>query len=40
MIIIGGEYGIQGIYGSVIVAGILTVLAAPFFGKLLRFSRR
>ena len=37
MIIIGGEYGIQGIYGSVIVAGILTVLAAPFFGRLLRF---
>ena len=37
MIIIGGEYGIQGIYGSVIVAGLLTVVAAPFFGKLLRF---
>jgi NCS2 family nucleobase:cation symporter-2 len=37
MILIGNEYGLQGIYGSVIVAGILTVLAAPFFGKLLRF---
>lgn len=37
MILIGEEYGLQGIYGSVIVAGILTVLAAPFFGKLLRF---
>lgn len=37
MILIGGEYGLQGVYGSVIVAGILTVLAAPFFGKLLRF---
>lgn len=37
MILIGGEYGLRGVYGSVIVAGILTVLAAPFFGKLLRF---
>lgn len=37
MILIGGQYGLQGVYGSVIVAGILTVLAAPFFGKLLRF---
>ncbi len=37
MIIIGGEYGLQGIYGSVIVAGLLTVVAAPFFGRLLRF---
>ena len=37
MILIGGEYGLQGIYGSVIVAGLLTVLAAPFFGRLLRF---
>ncbi|AHY46586.1 pbuX: xanthine permease [Rubrobacter radiotolerans] len=37
MILIGSEYGLTGIYGSVIVAGILTVIAAPFFGKLLRF---
>ncbi len=37
MILIGSEYGLPGIYGSIIVAGILTVLAAPFFGKLLRF---
>src|SRR3712207_2756268 len=37
MILIGGEYGLVGIYGSVIAAGILTVLAAPFFGRLLRF---
>ncbi len=37
MILIGGEYGLSGVYGSVIVAGILTVLAAPFFGRLLRF---
>lgn len=37
MVLIGSEYGLQGIYGSVIVAGLLTVLAAPFFGQLLRF---
>lgn len=37
MILIGSEYGLRGVYGSVIVAGLLTVLAAPFFGKLLRF---
>src|SRR3712207_6182029 len=37
MILIGSEYGLRGIYGSVIVAGLLTVLAAPFFGRLLRF---
>src|SRR3712207_7916856 len=29
MILIGSEYGLRGIYGSVIVAGLLTVLAAP-----------
>ena len=37
MILIGGEYGLRGIYGSVIVAGLLTVLVAPFFSRLLRF---
>ena len=37
MILIGQAYGLQGIYGSVIVAGLLTVLAAPYFSKLLRF---
>jgi len=35
MILIGGEYGLRGIYGSVIVAGLLTVLAAPYFSRLL-----
>lgn len=37
MILIGQSYGLPGIYGSVIVAGLLTVLAAPYFGRLLRF---
>lgn len=36
----GGEGGVDGlpaIYGSIIVAGLFTFLAAPFFAKLLRF---
>lgn len=37
MILIGQAYGLQGIYGSIIVAGLLTILAAPYFSKLLRF---
>ena len=37
MILIGQAYGLQGIYGSIIVVGLLTVLAAPYFSKLLRF---
>ena len=37
MILIGQAYGLQGIYGSIIVAGLITVLAAPYFSKLLRF---
>lgn len=37
MILIGQSYGLPGIYGSIIVAGLLTVLAAPYFSKLLRF---
>lgn len=36
MVLIGNVHGLQGIYGSVIVAGLLTVLAAPFFSRLLR----
>lgn len=36
MILIGETQGLQGIYGAVIVAGLLTVLAAPYFSKLLR----
>lgn len=37
MILIGQSYGLPGIYGSIIVAGLLTVLVAPYFSKLLRF---
>lgn len=37
MIAIGLTEGLRGIYGSIIVAGLLAVLAAPFFSKLLRF---
>jgi NCS2 family nucleobase:cation symporter-2 len=37
MILIGEVYGLPGIYGSVMVAGLLTVLVAPYFSKLLRF---
>ncbi len=37
MILIGQSYGLPGIYGSIMVAGLLTVLAAPYFSKLLRF---
>jgi uric acid transporter len=35
MILIGREYGARGIYGSVLVAGLLTVLAAPYLSRLL-----
>ncbi len=37
MIMIGQDFGLQGIYGSIIVAGILTFLAAGWFSKLIRF---
>lgn len=37
MILIGEVYGLPGIYGSIIVAGALTVLVAPYFSRLLRF---
>jgi xanthine/uracil permease len=37
MILIGGVYGLQGIYGAVIVAGVLTFLLSPYFSRLLRF---
>ncbi|MDV6373262.1 nucleobase:cation symporter-2 family protein [Deinococcus arenicola] len=37
MIAIGKAYGLPGIYGAVIAGGILTVLLAPYFSKLLRF---
>ncbi|MBP2626126.1 MAG: uacT 1 [Firmicutes bacterium] len=37
MIIIGKAHGLQGIYGSIIVAGIVTYLMSPYFSRLLRF---
>ena len=37
MIIIGKAHGLQGIYGSIIVAGIVTYLASPYFSRLIRF---
>lgn len=37
MIIIGKTHGLTGIYGSIIVAGIITYLVAPYFSRLLRF---
>ncbi|MEG6584665.1 nucleobase:cation symporter-2 family protein [Dendrosporobacter sp. 1207_IL3150] len=37
MIIIGKTHGLTGIYGSIIVAGIVTFLIAPYFSRLLRF---
>ena len=33
----GGTGGLPAMYGSIIVAGILTFLAAPYFARLLRF---
>lgn len=37
MIAIGGQYGISAIYGSILVSGLIVVLIASFFGKLVRF---
>jgi uracil-xanthine permease len=37
MILIGQAGGLTAIYGSVIVAGIVTVLVSPYFSRLLRF---
>ncbi len=37
MIIIGKTHGLTGIYGSVIVAGIVTYLMSPYFSRLIRF---
>jgi xanthine permease len=37
MIIIGQTHGLTGIYGSVIVAGIVTYLMSPYFSRLIRF---
>ncbi len=37
MALIGNEFGIGGISGAVIIAGIFTILCAPFVCKLVRF---
>ncbi|MBX6764275.1 MAG: purine permease [Rubrobacteraceae bacterium] len=37
MIAIGGHYGLKGIYGSVIAAGVFGFLISPYYSKLLRF---
>ena len=37
MILIGKQAGLPGIFGAVIAGGLFTVLAAPYFSKLLRF---
>ncbi|MGF1472855.1 MAG: 2-oxo-4-hydroxy-4-carboxy-5-ureidoimidazoline decarboxylase [Rubrobacteraceae bacterium] len=37
IIAIGQEYGIEGIFGSVIAAGIFTVFVAPYFVRFLKY---
>jgi uric acid transporter len=37
MILIWDVYGLQGIYGGVIVAGVLIFFVSPYFRRLLRF---
>lgn len=37
MIAIGGQHGISGIYGSILISGLVVVLISSFFGKLVRF---
>jgi NCS2 family nucleobase:cation symporter-2 len=37
MIAIGSQYGVTAIYGSVIASGVLMMLLAPVFARLLRF---
>lgn len=37
MILIGTQHGITAIYGSIIVAGLITFLIATYFSKLIRF---
>jgi NCS2 family nucleobase:cation symporter-2 len=37
MILIGKAHGLTTIYGSIIIAGIITVLISPYFSRLLRF---
>ena len=37
IIAIGGQYGMSAIYGSILVSGIIVILIASFFGRLVRF---
>lgn len=37
MVMIAKDHGMTGIFGAVMIAGIITFLLAPFFSKLLRF---
>jgi xanthine permease len=37
IIAIGNQYGLSAIYGSILVSGIIVVLIAKYFGKLIRF---
>lgn len=37
IIAIGGQYGLSAIYGSIIMSGIIVILIANFFGKLVKF---
>jgi uric acid transporter len=37
MILIGSHYGIPALYGAVISCGLFTILAGPFFSRMLRF---
>jgi xanthine permease len=37
IIAIGGQYGLSAIYGSILISGIIVMLIAKFFGKLIRF---
>lgn len=37
IIAIGGQYGMSAIYGSILISGIIVILIASFFGKLVRF---
>ncbi|RTR33873.1 purine permease [Robertmurraya yapensis] len=37
MIAIGGEHGISGIYGSILISGLIVVLISSFFAKLVKY---
>ncbi|GHH99121.1 nucleobase:cation symporter-2 family protein [Neobacillus kokaensis] len=37
IIAIGGQYGLSSIYGSILVSGLIVILIAKYFGKLIRF---